>query len=219
MKMLTSAGVLFAVTLSLSACGGSHMVTVNAGPDLVRVGLPAPLVMLIRSFRKDRSVTAKRVEVYGPGSRRALVKASSGDLVQKIAAERKGFYLIVLHGHFVAGSHPAGTKAPRGTVETQVWSAKEGVTDTGISNRLPAAVSRIKGPTVVSIGSPAPGPYGAQVSATTHTGPTSIPGLTKIAASRPSICSYKGQPPSFCRPGGALFSTRAASTFGRLRQP
>src|SRR5262252_2933768 len=93
MKMLTSAGVLFAVTLSLSACGGSHMVTVNAGPDLVRVGLPAPLVMLIRSFRKDRSVTAKRVEVYGPGSRRALVKASSGDLVQKIAAERKGFYL------------------------------------------------------------------------------------------------------------------------------
>jgi hypothetical protein len=50
MKMLTSAGVLVAVTLALSACGGSHMVTVNAGPDLVRVGLPAPLVVLIRSF-------------------------------------------------------------------------------------------------------------------------------------------------------------------------
>jgi hypothetical protein len=210
MKMLSSAGVLVGVTLGLSACGGSHMITVNAGPDPVRVGLPAPLVTLIRSFSEDRSVTAKRVEVYGPGSRRALVRASSGDLVQEIPAERKGFYLIVLHGHFVAGSHPAGTKAPRGTVETQVWSAKEGVTDTGISNRLPATLSRLKGPALVSIGSPAPGPSGAQVSTTTHTGPTSIPGLTKIAASRPSICSYKGQPPSFCRPGGALFSTRGS---------
>lgn len=114
--------------------------------------LPAPLVKLIHSFSKDSSVAANRVEVYGPGSRRALVEASSGDLVQKIAAERNGFYLIVLHGHFVAGSHPAGTKAPRGTVETQVWSAKEGVTDTGISNRLPAAVYRLKGPTLVAVG-------------------------------------------------------------------
>lgn len=204
MKMLTS----IVVTLALSACGGSRMITVNAGPDVVRVGLPAPLVMLIHSFSKDRSVTAKRVAVYGPGSRRALVKASSGDLVQEIPAERKGFYLIVLHGHFVAGSHPAGTNALRGTVETQVWSAKEGVTDTGISNRLPAAVSQLRGPTLVSIGSPATGLSGGQVSATTHTGPTSIPGLTKIAASRPSICSDKGQPPSLCEPGGALFSTR-----------
>ena len=48
----------------------------------------------------------------------------------------------------------------------------------------------------------------APASLLSHPGPTSIPGLTKIAASRPSICSYKGQPPSFCRPGGALFSTR-----------
>ena len=154
MKMLSGAGVLVAAALALSACGGSHMVTGNAGLDVGHVTpLPAPLVKLIHSFSKDSSVTANRVEVYGPGSRRALVKASSGDLVQKIAAERKGFYLIVLHGRFVAGSHPAGTKAPRGTVETQVWSAKEGVTDTGIctGNRLPAAVYRLKGPILVRV--------------------------------------------------------------------
>jgi hypothetical protein len=147
MKMLTGSAVLVAATLALSACAGGHKVTVRTGSKLVHLALPAPLLKLIHSFRTDRSVTA--FEVYGPGSRRALVKASSGDLVQKIPAERKGFYLIVLHGHFVAGSHPAGTKAPRGTVETQVWSAKEGVTDTGISNRLPAAVYRLKGPTLV----------------------------------------------------------------------
>ena len=168
MKMLPAGpAVLVAATLALSACGGSHRVVTDQAPVQQHTTLPAPLVKLIHSFSTDRSVTAKRVEVYGPGSRRALVKASSGDLLQKIAAERKGFYLIVLHGHFVAGSHPAGTKAPRGTVETQVWSAKEGVTDTGISNGLPAAVYRLKGPTLVAIGSPTPGPSGAQVSATT----------------------------------------------------
>lgn len=165
--MLTSAGVLVAATLALSACGGSHRVVADQASVQQHTTLPAPLVKLIQSFSTDRSVTAKRVKVFGPGSRRALVKASSGDLVQKIAAERKGFYVIVLHGHFVAGSHPAGTKAPRGAVETQVWSVKEGVTDTGISNRLPAAVYRLKGPTLVAIGSPSPGPSGAQVSATT----------------------------------------------------
>ena len=201
MKMLACAGALAAVTLALSACGGSHAVTVtDAAPGSVHTTLPAPLVKLVHSFRTDSSVTANRVEVYGPGSRRALVKASSGDLVQTIAAERKGFYLIVLHGHFVAGSHPLGTRAPRGTVETQVWSAIAGVTDTGIGNRLPAAVYRLKGPTLVGVRSANP---------LSHARPTAIPGLTKIAASRPSICSgYKGQPPPFCRPGGALVSTR-----------
>jgi hypothetical protein len=154
MKMLTGSAVLVAATLALSACGASRRVVTitHQAPAQQHTALPAPLMKLIRSFSRDSGVTAKRVEVYGPGSRRALVKASSGDLVQKIAAERKGFFLIVLHGHFVAGSHPAGTKAPRGTVETQVWSATEGVTDTGISNRLPAAVYRLKGPTLVAIG-------------------------------------------------------------------
>jgi hypothetical protein len=166
MKMLTGSAVLVAAALGLSACGGSHRVVTDQAPVQQHTTLPAPLVKLIHSFSTDRSVTAKRVEVYGPGSRRALVKASSGDLVQKIAAERKGFFLIVLHGHFV-GDAPSGAKPPHGTVETQVWSATQGVTDTGISNRLPAAVFRLKGPTLVAFGSPTPGPSRARISATT----------------------------------------------------
>jgi hypothetical protein len=152
-KMLTGSALLVAAALALSACGSSEAVSIpDAAPgSVLHTTLPAPLVKLIHSFRTDSSVTANRVEVYGPGSRRGLVKASSGDLVQKVAAERKGFYVLVLHGHFVAGSHPTGTKAPSGTVETQVWSAAEGVTDTGISNRLPAAVYRLNGPTPVRI--------------------------------------------------------------------
>jgi hypothetical protein len=40
-------------------------------------------------------------------------------------------------------SHPAGTKAPRGTIETHVWSPTAGVTDTGIGDHLPPAVSQL----------------------------------------------------------------------------
>jgi hypothetical protein len=113
--------------------------------------LPASLVKLIRSLGKNRGVTGKQVVVYGPGSRRALVKASSGDLVVESAVERKArFYLIVLHGHFV-GDAPFGAKPPRGTIETLVWSPTRGGTDVGISNGLPAAVSRLHKLAVISL--------------------------------------------------------------------
>ena len=152
MKLLTGSAVLVAATLALSACGGSHIVTITEqAPGPVHTTLPAPLVKLIHSFSTDKGVSSKRVVVYGPDSRYQLVKASSGDLVEKSARERKGFYLIVLHGHFVGFSHPAGTKALRDTIETQVWSATEGVTDTGIGDRLPAAVSRLHGLAVVAL--------------------------------------------------------------------
>ena len=141
MKNLTGSAVFAAAVFALTACGSSLRVVTDKAPAQQLTRLPAPLVKLIHSISKDRGVSGKHVVVYGPGSRYLLVKASSGDLVQKTARERKGFYLVVVHGHFVGFSHPAGTKAPRGTIETQVWSATEGVTDTGISDRLPAAVS------------------------------------------------------------------------------
>jgi hypothetical protein len=148
--MLTGSAVL-AAALVLSGCGGSHAVVRDQAPVSKHTSLPAPLVQLIHSFSNDRGVSGKQVVVYGPGSRYLLVKASSGDLVQKTASERKGFYLVVVRGHFVGFSHPAGTKAPRGTIETQVWSAAEGVTDTGISDHLPAAVPRLHRLAVVTL--------------------------------------------------------------------
>jgi hypothetical protein len=153
MKPLTGSAVLVATTLALSACGGSRMVTITdqQAPDPAHTTLPAPLVKLIHSFSTNRGVSSKRVVVYGPYSRYQLVKASSGDLLMKTPRERRGFYLIVLQGHFVGFSHPAGTTAPRGTIKTQIWSATEGVTDTGISDGLPAAVSGLHKLTVVTL--------------------------------------------------------------------
>lgn len=88
----------------------------------------------------------RRIDVYGPGSRAALVKASSGDIVVESPREQKmRFYLVVLHGRFVCNgcSGPAGAGPPHGTIETRVWSPAEGGTDFGISNSLPAAMSRL----------------------------------------------------------------------------
>ena len=92
----------------------------------------------------DRSFV-RRVEVYGPGSESALVRASSGDLVPASPGRKAGFYLVVLHGRFVCGScsGPANAKPPHGTIETRVWSPVVGGTDFGLTNRLPAAMSRL----------------------------------------------------------------------------
>ncbi len=94
------------------------------------------------------------IDVYGPGSRAALVKASSGDVVTESPSElKRRFYLVVLHGHFVCNgcSGPAGHKPPHGTIETQVWSPAEGSTDFGISNSLPAAVSQLPRPATITL--------------------------------------------------------------------
>lgn len=92
-------------------------------------------------------------QVYGPNSRSVLVKASSGDLVQKLARERTGFYLIVLRGHFVCRgcSVPPGGKPPRGSIATVVWSRSERGTDFGVSNHLPPSMSQLGKPTIVGL--------------------------------------------------------------------
>ncbi len=159
MKMLTGSVVLVAAALALSACGGSSMVAVNAGPDLVQVTLHPSLWKPIRAEARSMAKSlgdpsVKTAQVYGPDSRYLLVKASSGDLVQKIARERKGFYLIVLHGHFVCHgcSRPPGStaKPPQGKIATEVWSPKTGQTDFGIGNK-PMATAHLRGPTVIQI--------------------------------------------------------------------
>ncbi len=157
MKMLTGSVVLVAATLALSACGGSHMAVVNDGPPLGHATLPPPLWKPIRAEARamarslgDPSVTT--AQVYGPDSRYLLVKASSGDLVGKSAG--KGFYLIVLHGHFVCHgcSRPHGStaKPPRGKIATEVWSPKTGQTDFGIGNK-PVPTLHPGDPTVIQL--------------------------------------------------------------------
>jgi hypothetical protein len=94
-----------------------------------------------------------RIEVYGPGSRAALVKASSGPPVTVTPSQRKArFYLFVLHGRFVGPSQPAGKKAPQRKIETQVWTPTGGVTDLGISDRVPHGVTRLHRLAVVRLG-------------------------------------------------------------------
>jgi hypothetical protein len=146
MKAFVAAALLAAIAVTAAGCGSSHRAAttdalhLHVSPSTSRI--PPGLVQEIDSTRDLGHVL--RAEVYGPGTRAAFVKASSGAVVQPTGREREErFYLIVLHGHFVANSHPPGTKAPHGTIETQVWSRAEGVTDSGISDRLPAAAVKL----------------------------------------------------------------------------
>ena len=146
MKALTCSLVLVAMALGTSACAGGHESTYGS--------LPRPVRNFVQSTLKTRPNAGHvhEVDVYGPGSRTALVKASSGDWVAESAREaRERFYLIVLQGHFVCtgcGSAPRMLarpgKPPQVTIETLVWSPAVGhSTDLGLSDSLPAAMSRL----------------------------------------------------------------------------
>jgi len=101
----------------------------------------------------DSSV--KMAQVYGPASYIALEEASTGQRVSKSANAPKGrFYLIVLHGHFVCDTCSHLTAASiRGTIATQIWSPTSREGDFGLGHRsLPASMSRLGTPTVISLG-------------------------------------------------------------------
>jgi hypothetical protein len=148
-KILIASGVLIAAALALSGCGGSHSAT-TLPPSLVK-----QLAAEARGLTKglgDPSV--KTAEVYGPDSRSALVQASSGAVIPR-TGDRKRFYLIVVQGNFVCDScrGPAGSKPPKGTIATSVWSIKAGhSTDFGLSHTLPRAMSTLGRPAVISLG-------------------------------------------------------------------
>lgn len=154
MKLLGCAAVLVASALATSACAGGHSTSSQSSTtktDALQLheSGDSRLSPALRNF--IRSTIAgpsdgpiSEIDVYGPGSRAALVKASSGDIVSESAGEEKmPFYLIVFHGHFICRSctGPAGSKPPQGTIETRVWSHGEGAADYGIQSSLPPAVS------------------------------------------------------------------------------
>jgi hypothetical protein len=159
MRALACAAVLIA--LGTSACAGGHRTSTQSSTDAIQLHqsgydqLPLRLQNFIHSIiAAPTDGPIKKIEVYGPGSRAALVKASSGDVVVESPREAtRRFYLIVVHGNFVCAgcSGPAGNKPPHGTIETHVWSPVEGGTDFGIQNSLPTAVSRLPRLAVVTL--------------------------------------------------------------------
>jgi hypothetical protein len=141
MKRSAGAAALAVVVLAASACASGHPAG-RAGLSSLPTAVEKQAKAYLRTARATPGSSVQSIAVYGPGSRRALVRASSGDIVEQTGT---GFYLFVLQGHFVCAdcSGPAGHKAPTGTFETFIWSPTAGGTDFGISHSLPSTVSRL----------------------------------------------------------------------------
>jgi hypothetical protein len=150
-KRFALLGLVLFVALGCAACGGGSKHAVASH------GLPASLVKRIQAaVRKPSPISgissAKTVAVYGPASHLALERASTGPMgdYQHLSG---AWYLIVVRGHF-AGNLPVppGAKEPQARIAMEVWSPRAAVGGVfGFANRLPKAVSGLKGPTVIDL--------------------------------------------------------------------
>ena len=146
MKLVVGTALVVVIALGASACGGSHGVSTKKAHLHIPSNLPTSLISYIRKAVKNSDGTVSSVAVYGPSSRKRLVKASSGAGVYESPKERTmRFYLVVVNGSFVCTSctGPPEAKPPRGTVETYVWSAEERGTDYGIGDSAGPGVPRL----------------------------------------------------------------------------
>jgi hypothetical protein len=150
-KRVALIGLTILVALACAACGGSSKQAAASH------ALPSSLVRQIQAeIRKPSPVggasSARTVEVYGPASRLALEKVSSGPT----SASPRGsgaWYLLVLRGHFVGNLPvPPGAKQPQARIAMEVWSPKAAAGAAfSFANRLPSALSGLKGPTVIDL--------------------------------------------------------------------
>ena len=150
MKRLALIGLVLFVALACAACGGGTRGA--AGTH----ALPPSLVKQIRAAVRRPSpisgvLSTKTVEVYGPASHRLLEKASSGS--NESLHYSGDWYLIVRRGHF-AGNLPVppGANEPRARIAMEVWSPHATVGRAfSFANRLPAAVTRLRGHAVIDL--------------------------------------------------------------------
>ena len=131
-------------TTPTSAAAATTAATETAA---VRTGAPVPTAQLLAVAR--RSV---------PGLRDATITSASVVTTTKEAAENwlepgsvpatgssPRAYLIVLRGRFVCRSctRPAGASAPRGSSAQLIWIPGAGVTDFGLTPRVPTGLNRL----------------------------------------------------------------------------
>jgi hypothetical protein len=111
--------------------------------------VPASLRSFIYNELPGAGIDA--IDVYGPGTRAALVKASMGDIrhssVRDIGHkwEGKGFYLVVFHGQFYCGGCGGrdSRQTPQASVWVWVWSPSSGGTDVAIMKNPPPGVTKL----------------------------------------------------------------------------
>jgi hypothetical protein len=128
--------VALGVVLLVSGCGG-------APKPVALPKLPLPLREFIHSWIRDfPGGTIDRIDVFGPGARAALVRASMGNHLDD---KSTGSYLVVIHENSVCSGcirpHPGLPAYYR--IDIAVWSWSKGPTDWAIRKTLLPAVKKL----------------------------------------------------------------------------
>jgi hypothetical protein len=144
MKWLMGCAALVSAAVLVAAGGSSHHMTAHLRQRIA--------VVARRTARSlDDSSRLKAAWVYGPASYRAVLHASDGTTTTN---RRKGhFYVIVLHGRFVCAwcPRPPGAQSPHGSIVTRIWSPDGHGGGFGMRSKIPASLSRLGRPTLISL--------------------------------------------------------------------
>jgi hypothetical protein len=159
-KILACVAAVTVSALAASGCARSVGASQQSSTDALRLheswsGDVSPALRnFIRSTIAVPDGPMSEIDVYGPDTRAALVKAASGDIaVDTPRQQNEPFYLIVLHGKFACGVCPVppGTSAPQGTIEWRIWSHGAAAAGMGVTSNLPAAVSLLNRVAVIQL--------------------------------------------------------------------
>jgi hypothetical protein len=146
MKLLTAVAALVSVVVLVAAGGGSPRMDAPLRQRLAAVARRLAVVMIdSRPLRTAR--------VYGPASYRAAMRAWSGGATT--SNRRSGrYYVVVIRGRFVGpgGIPPVGRHGPlHYSVASRPWSPTTGNGGISLRNKLPATMSRLGRPALISL--------------------------------------------------------------------
>jgi hypothetical protein len=157
MKVLIGVAALLSVVV-LVAGGGSVAAAGNGKPMSAPLRQQLAKVARRLGYVNSDSRPLRTARVYGPASYQAATKAWGGGTTT--ARRRTGrYYVIVIRGRFVCTAYCSpppglnGQPAPAHhySIASRPWSPTTGNNGIGLSNKLPASMSELGRPTLITL--------------------------------------------------------------------
>ncbi len=162
---------LIAIALASASAGvGIAIASASPNPETTRAPLPlARLAALARKSARRLDDAHVKTALVVATTERAAENWLEPGAISPAAADPRA-YLIVLRGRFICTqcSYPPGAKPPRGRSAQIVWVPGHGVSDFGLTQRVPGGLRKLGRVVKIELAAatgPAPEPGGTQQSA------------------------------------------------------